>query len=538
MSASYELDEFEDRTFEAPARQQSARWETEGSFTFGEAAEHEVAAPGEQTEHAHDRGSGNGAGEVIGEGAPVPAEMSAGAAETESLESYEYAPMHESTESPPSLPELDPYLAIRPALSPEHANLTADELTMIFGRQPAIVTLNSLLGSSQLHQAALAALLGKAGRRAIRINGSRVPVPSYLRMLSRLCREAAEQHEGEVGQETEMAPDVAPMELQEVRGNCPGPVTRIVSGWGQYADRVDKLPASEKGKIDELADLIVTSFARQRCAPFRTVTIVGHADKDWHGPKTEMEVSFKRANAVAAALTEAVRVLWVARKMGPPPVGGVNWKTLAKGATRMIAPPFRPANRRVEIVLTAGGLPVPPPAPRDSFDGRVARFLDLLKMRRVDPDPTGKRTQRVRCILTKIMKPGILDVFVDGTASNQQIGKHFVGENLCSWQGNYDPPQLSEADLLKFLGTVSSILKGRGFAPTVSDEQILKRLSQIMFMINEGIVRVERYITLNNSDFGYTGDKTRGQRLASIFADHLNDENSIYSCFKDFHGGE
>jgi hypothetical protein len=85
---------------------------------------------------------------------------------------------------------------------------------------------------------------------------------------------------------------------------------------------------------------------------------------------------------------------------------------------------------------------------------------------------------------------------------------------------------------------VSSILKGPGFAPTVSDEQILKGLSQMIFMINEGIVRVERYITLNSSDFGYTGDKTRGTKLSSIFADHLDDENSIYSCYKDFHGGE
>jgi hypothetical protein len=57
-------------------------------------------------------------------------------------------------------------------------------------------------------------------------------------------------------------------------------------------------------------------------------------------------------------------------------------------------------------------------------------------------------------------------------------------------------------------------------------------------MINEGIIRVERYITLNSSDFGYVGDKTMGTRLSAIFADHLNDESSIYSCYKDFRGNE
>jgi hypothetical protein len=57
-------------------------------------------------------------------------------------------------------------------------------------------------------------------------------------------------------------------------------------------------------------------------------------------------------------------------------------------------------------------------------------------------------------------------------------------------------------------------------------------------MINEGIVRVERYITLNSAGERYTGDRTRGTRLSSIFADHLEDQNSIYSCYRDFHGGE
>jgi hypothetical protein len=433
--------------------------------------------------------------------------------------------------------EADPLFSIRPAMAAEHANLAAEEITTIFGREPATLALHSLLGSPQPRQAALAALLGRAGRRIVQVDGRDVAVPVYLRLLSRLCAEAAEHNEQEIATEAQSNLEATTtFEQEQATSNCPGPVNRIISGWGQYADEVNKLPAAERVKIDELADLIVTSFARQGCVPFRQVTIVGHADRDWHGPKYEMDVSFKRANAVAAALTAAVRALWVARGLGPPPQGGVEWTTRGKGAKQMIAPPYRPANRRVEIALIAAGQPIQPPPAPDSFEERIHRFLELLKTRRVDPDPTGKRTERARCILGKM--PNALDVFVDGTASNQQIGTHFVGENLCSWQGNYDPPPLPQADLLKFLGSVSAILKGPGFAPSVSDDQILKGLSQLIFMINEGIVRVERYITLNSSDFGYTGDRTRGTRLSSIFADHLDDPNSIYSCYKDFHGGE
>jgi hypothetical protein len=123
-------------------------------------------------------------------------------------------------------------------------------------------------------------------------------------------------------------------------------------------------------------------------------------------------------------------------------------------------------------------------------------------------------------------------------AANQTVGPHKVGGNLCSFEGKYDPPAISNADFAKFLGTVNSVLKGPGFGPTVPDATILSGLSGLIFMINEGIIRVERYITLNSSAFGYVGDKTRGTRLSSIFADHLNDANSIYSCYKDFHGNE
>ena len=93
--------------------------------------------------------------------------------------------------------EFDPYANIRPALRPEHASLAANELTVVLGRQPALVALHLMLDSPGPRLVTLAALLGKAGKRSIRLNGSDVPIPSYLRLLSHLCREASEQMEGE-----------------------------------------------------------------------------------------------------------------------------------------------------------------------------------------------------------------------------------------------------------------------------------------------------------------------------------------------------
>ncbi|MBV9825477.1 MAG: peptidoglycan-binding protein [Alphaproteobacteria bacterium] len=98
---------------------------------------------------------------------------------------------------PAGLPQPDPYSAIRPALSPAHAHLTADEITLSFGRTPAIIALHHALASPLPQQAALAVLLGRAGRRSTRVHGQDMPIPAYLRMLSRLCHEAAEHGEQE-----------------------------------------------------------------------------------------------------------------------------------------------------------------------------------------------------------------------------------------------------------------------------------------------------------------------------------------------------
>jgi hypothetical protein len=325
-------------------------------------------------------------------------------------------------------------------------------------------------------------------------------------------------------------------------------VETVIYGWGQYKDRVSNLPKAEQDKIDHLADLIVSSFAQSALPPYRNVIIVGHADKDWQGAKLEDTVAGNRAEAVEEALTNKVLDLWDDRHMGPPPTGGVEWQTSSKGAEEMIAAPYHSQNRRVVVRLIRSGPPVlPVPVPVvDNLRVRIERAVKLLDTIGVKPDSTGKRTSRTRCMLEKLKPPAadpnkkpanILDLFVDGTASNDTVNGFKVGFWLVSWAGNYDPPPVSATDLLKFTGMLESVLRTSACAPSASDDTVLKTLSALNYMITHGIVRIQRYITHNATSFGYSGDHTRN-KLNTIIADHLNDANSIYSCFKDYTGGE
>jgi outer membrane protein OmpA-like peptidoglycan-associated protein len=95
--------------------------------------------------------------------------------------------------------ELDPYAAIRSAMAPEHVDLPANEVTKILGRTPATLVLHQLLNSPVTQQVILASLLGKHGRRSVRVDGSDLSIPAYLRLVSHLCTEVAEQSEQELG---------------------------------------------------------------------------------------------------------------------------------------------------------------------------------------------------------------------------------------------------------------------------------------------------------------------------------------------------
>src|SRR5262249_8601376 len=150
-----------------------------------------------------------------------------------------------------------PYAGIRPALSPEHAALTADEITAVLGSRPAIIALHELLSQPELPRAALAILLGNTGRRSISVNGANIPIAVFLHQLSQLCREAADYHDMELGAEVGAAPlesELAPMQaLPAARAPINAP-QRAVAGWPLG---VDLYYGQETGPETTTADAFV-----------------------------------------------------------------------------------------------------------------------------------------------------------------------------------------------------------------------------------------------------------------------------------------
>ena len=94
---------------------------------------------------------------------------------------------------------LDPFAPIRSAMAPEFAGMPSNEVTLTLGRLPAAIVLYQIVNSPATRQATLASVRGDAGRRSVRVHGSDIGVPAYLRMVSRLCEEVAEQSETEEG---------------------------------------------------------------------------------------------------------------------------------------------------------------------------------------------------------------------------------------------------------------------------------------------------------------------------------------------------
>lgn len=173
--------------------------------------------------------------------------------------------------------EFDLYAVIRPGLRPEHASLGEDELTVIVGRQPTLIALHQMLASPQPQMAALAALLGKAGRRSVTFDGVDVPIPAYLRRLSRLCREVAEQSEAEFPgvtpgwegspqQEQQVAPSGRTKTLSASVGrkgvNHPDDVSLVQRLLNSNLP-VPSPPLSENGIIDESTMSAIETYQKQ-----------------------------------------------------------------------------------------------------------------------------------------------------------------------------------------------------------------------------------------------------------------------------------
>ncbi len=159
------------------------------------------------------------------------------------------------------------------AFSAEPSDLTADEITVIFGPTPAVAALHWLLSSPKLRQATLAALQGGAARRSVRIHGSDMPVPHYLRFLSRLFREAAEQSEAQVadetawGAETEAAPEPdLPLRYQRHalgEAEAGSRTSPAYVRWIQQAlNQLGGARLVEDGRIGPITRAVVVSFQR------------------------------------------------------------------------------------------------------------------------------------------------------------------------------------------------------------------------------------------------------------------------------------
>jgi hypothetical protein len=347
--------------------------------------------------------------------------------------------------------------------------------------------------------------------------------------------------------------------LMQATGGCPGQIDEIIRGWEQYKDRVELLPRPEQDKISQISELIVSSFTRPGCVPLGQIMIVGHADKDAHGVDFEKKVSNERATSVAAALSAAVIAGFKKHGVGHLAPGAIAFMPSPTGvgavqpdAANLPTVKDRTLNRRVVIQVRQRGAPVPLP---DTLERRVKRALKILETKGLKGDP-GQRKPRAVCLLNKMLKTDVVDLFVDGLQTNKRIGTQDVRGPTAGFDGRYDgapvppgplgllsgakpSPPLPDSEFVKLLGTVSSELKGSNWAPGLRDDDILEFLDVVVLeKIYRGILYVERYLATQVHFSGqYIGDKAR-IRCHSLYSDHFDDDNNIYNCWKGYTGGE
>lgn len=89
--------------------------------------------------------------------------------------------------------------------------MTQPEIGSATEASQSALALHYFLKSPEVRQAMLSALQGTARQSSVRLHGVNVPVPTYLKMISHLCREVAEQFESETtvngAHEFQLAPD-------------------------------------------------------------------------------------------------------------------------------------------------------------------------------------------------------------------------------------------------------------------------------------------------------------------------------------------
>jgi phosphatidylserine/phosphatidylglycerophosphate/cardiolipin synthase-like enzyme len=169
--------------------------------------------------------------------------------------------------------EIDPYSPIRPMLLPQHATLSSDEITVILGPMPATIVLHQLLNSPELRRASLATLSGSGGRTSVRFDNVDIPVPRYLRLLSRLCREVAASaetegsapgHEYQVLVQSETPPHDREFRLDHLPAKALAQFSKTTSSAWKYA--VGEAIGAGVRDPKRLADIIFFMQHRDRIA--------------------------------------------------------------------------------------------------------------------------------------------------------------------------------------------------------------------------------------------------------------------------------
>ncbi len=147
-------------------------------------------------------------------------------------------------------------------------------------------------------------------------------------------------------------------EWEAVPAACPGRKQETVSRFSRYTNSV---PLAERPKIQNVAQFIMDRF-RRGCRKI-TVRLVGHADRDLVKERKQpgflMAISRQRANAVKQAIEAAIRNAAI--------TSGISWNVVGMGASSLVVPDpenkpesEQARNRRVEITVDTGAIPVPP----------------------------------------------------------------------------------------------------------------------------------------------------------------------------------
>jgi flagellar motor protein MotB len=386
--------------------------------------------------------------------------------------------------------EADPY----PAAPHE-----AQEIPQVLQGVPASFALHQLVNSPEIQQVSLASLLGKGARQTVRVDGADMSVPSYLRLISRLSGEVAEQSESET-------PD-------SPGDTCITPVA-VIAGYSEYSKQLN---AAQQATLTRLAQEIVDSFATN--TPTRLVRVVGHADTALRippaqRPKFELDVSVRRAQSAEHDLRLEIERL--GKGKNPEPIKLITFLPIAgMGSTKkFVSHPTNEAqmrmNRRVEIYFTQCPIPT-----AWTWVDSASRGLSIL------PPNTDPR-KRVRCMLGLVLK--LKEKASDGYLDYQ------------NWKGLFFPPGFTEKQKDSLLQRAVTHLERQlgtrtvyGPASEISDKDFISALESV----DEVITRSMRDFKMN-AEAGGIGASELIRNGWNLIQDRRQNPNSIYSCYASY----